>query len=55
MTSIWELESLIKLKDKLRSILTDRGIQNQASDNLNTLVEKVNQIQNDVFSILSFR
>lgn len=55
MTSIWELESLIKLKDKLRSILTDRGIQNQASDNLNTLVEKVNQIQNDVIfnSVLS--
>lgn len=47
MTSIWEIESLIRLKDKLGNILTDRGITNEASDNLNTLVEKVNRINGD--------
>lgn len=55
MIDIWELESLVRLKDKLRGILTDRGITNEDSDNLNTLVEKVNQIQDDAIfnSILS--
>lgn len=47
MTSIWEIESLVRLKDKLRNILTDRGVASKDSDNLNTLVEKVNQINND--------
>lgn len=53
--NLWELESLIRLKDKLRNILTDRGVASKDSDNLNTLVEKVNQIQNDVIfnSVLS--
>lgn len=55
MASIWEIESLVRLKDKLRNILTDRGITNEDSDSLNVLVEKVNQIQNDVIfnSVLS--
>lgn len=54
-TSIWEIESLIRLKDKLRNILTDRGVASKDSDNLNILVGKVNQIQDDVIfnSILS--
>ena len=47
MTSIWEIESLVRLKDKLRGILNDRGITSEDNDNLNTLVEKVNQINND--------
>lgn len=47
MTSIWEIESLVRLKDKLRGILSDRGVTSEDGDNLNTLVEKVNQINND--------
>lgn len=55
MTSIWEIESLVRLKDKLRGILNDRGVTSEDSDDLNALVEKVNQIQDDVIfnSILS--
>lgn len=47
MTSIWEIESLVRLKDKLRGILSDRGVTSEDGDNLNTLVEKVSQINND--------
>ena len=47
MTSIWEIESLIRLKDKLRGILNDRGVTSEDSDDLNALVEKVNQINDD--------
>lgn len=55
MTSIWEIESLVRLKDKLRGILNDRGVTSEDSDDLNALVEKVNQIQDDVIfnSVLS--
>lgn len=47
MIDIWEIESLVRLKDKLRGILNDRGITSEDSDNLNALVDKVNQINDD--------
>lgn len=47
MTSIWEIESLIRLKDKLKNILIDRRVDVSDDDNLNTLVDKVNRIGNN--------
>lgn len=48
MTSIWEIESLVRLKDKLRNILISRKVDVSDDDNLSTLVDKVNDVRDNV-------
>lgn len=48
MTSIWELESLINLKNKLKNILISRKVDVSDDDNLSTLVNKVNDVRDNV-------
>lgn len=48
MASIWEIESLVNLKNKLRNILISRKVDVSDDDNLSTLVDKVNDVRDDV-------
>ena len=48
MTSIWEIESLVRLKDKLKNILIDRRVDVSDDDNMSTLVNKVNDVRDNV-------
>lgn len=48
MTSIWEIESLVNLKNKLKNILISRKVDVSDDDNLSTLVDKVNDVRDNV-------
>lgn len=48
MTSIWEIESLVNLKNKLKNILISRKVDVSDDDNLSTLVDKVNDVKDNV-------
>lgn len=48
MTSIWEIESLVNLRNKLKNILISRKVDVSDDDNLSTLVDKVNDVRDNV-------
>lgn len=48
MISIWEIESLVNLKNKLKNILISRKVDVSDDDNLSTLVDKVNDVRDNV-------
>lgn len=45
---MWEIESLVRLKDKLKNILIDRRVDVSDDDNMSTLVNKVNDVRDNV-------
>lgn len=48
MASIWEIESLVNLRNKLKNILISRKVDVSDDDNLSTLVDKVNDVRDNV-------
>lgn len=47
MTNMWDLESLVKIKEKLKNTLIDRHIEVNKEDTLSDLVDKVAKIGED--------